>query len=184
LISSRRYDQVIDIGSAEGYYAIGLARLLGVKVQAFEPETKERSLSESMAQLNGVENLLQLKRFFTESDIDNLKNQRALVICDCEGFEKEIFTVASVPKTLNWDLIIELHGETANLLPALKWPHVCHLFEAQPRKGNYPELVGIGPCENLLSEFRCHHQRWLWCDSKHIDSPDSSLHSHLTASRS
>src|SRR5277367_5483480 len=41
LVAKRHYDCVIDIGSAEGYYAVGLARLLMVPVYAYDPEPVE-----------------------------------------------------------------------------------------------------------------------------------------------
>jgi hypothetical protein len=164
-IAHRRYDLVIDIGSAEGYYAVGLARLLGTHVLAYDPEPIERSYCREAARLNGVESLVELNGLFRPTRIRQLIGQRILCVCDCEGFEAEIFNAETVKEVANWDLLIELHGEAAGKLTSLPWPHRLTSIASTPRTGNYPELEGLGGQGKLLSEFRGEAQTWLWCDS-------------------
>lgn len=164
--SKRRYDLVIDIGSAEGYYAVGLARMLRTNVLAFDPEPIERALCTEAAQLNGVTDRVELKDLFRPEDIREFKNKRVLCICDCEGFEGQIFTSQTVSATARWDLLIELHGEAAQTLPRLQWPQKTRLIESVRRTGIYPELAGLGEPEKLISEYRGGPQQWLWCDSE------------------
>jgi hypothetical protein len=165
----RRYDCVIDVGTAEGYYAVGLARLLRIPVYAYEPEPMERRLSQEMADCNGVSALVHMGTLFTRADIKPLADQRALLICDCEGFEAELFDAESVAWTGRWDLLIELHGDAEQNLPKLPWPHTTRLISAEHRDATdrYPELRGVGESDVLLSEFRGGHQYWLWCESQH-----------------
>jgi hypothetical protein len=168
LASKRKYDCVIDIGSAEGYYAVGLARLLNVPVYAYEPEPLERQLSAEMATSNAVAGLVRMGTLFTKAEIANFSEKRALVVCDCEGFEGELFDSESVLGLANWDLLIELHDSTLQSLPKLPWPHQTRVISAEPRLASdrYPEIAGLGSSEVLLSEFRGGHQYWLWCDSQ------------------
>ena len=129
---TRQYDCVIDIGSAEGYYAVGLARLLRVPVHAFDPEPIERSLCLRMAKLNGVAELINPHQLFTAQDILRFADKRALVISDCEGFESRIFTEATVPLMKNWDVLIELHGAAIDSLPSLHGEAMLRSSIARP----------------------------------------------------
>lgn len=151
--STRKYDCVIDIGSAEGYYAVGLARMLQVPVFAYEPAPEEKAYTSLMAENNGVSELVKLADLFTVEDMRQFSGRRALVVCDCEGFEEFLFKPDTVELTHNWDLIIELHGPADAILPALKWPHGITVIPIAERSG-------------LQNEFRGSNQRFLWCDSQ------------------
>ncbi len=154
LATGREYECVIDIGSAEGYYSSGLARLLRVPVYAYEPEPKEKAHSSLMAKINGVQDLVRMEDLFTIEDIRRFAEKRAFVICDCEGFEEVLFRPEIVSLTRNWDLLIELHGSAEKTLPALDWPQEVSLIEYAGRTG-------------LQDEYRGDQgQTVLWCDSQ------------------
>ncbi len=165
-IRHRKYDVVVDIGSAEGYYAVGLARLLGIKVLAYDPEPIERAYCEQAARLNGVSALVEVKALFRSSDIGLFRDLRVLCVCDCEGFETEIFSARTVQDTSNWDLLIELHGDAAQKLKGLAWPQMTTTIDSVKRTRTYQELEGLGDQTKLLSEYRGGPQTWLWCDSR------------------
>ncbi len=165
-IAERKYDLVVDIGSAEGYYAVGLARLLRTRVLAYDPEPAERALCAKAARLNGVETLVELQDLFHASDIQQFSHLRVLCICDCEGFEAEIFTAETVGDAVRWDLLIELHGSAEAKLMNLPWPHKTRAIATTRRAGDYPELQGLGEPGKLLSEYRGGSQSWLWCDGE------------------
>lgn len=164
-ISTRKYDLIIDIGAAEGYYAVGLARMFRTKVLAFDPEPIERRFSEEIAEINGMKQFVSLRNLFLRSDIDTYSNLRVLCLCDCEGFEKSLFDQETVKKVGNWDLIVELHGDAEQILPPLPWPHPISLIPSTTRVGEFEELKGLElDSARLLSEFRSAPQKWLWCD--------------------
>ena len=136
-----QYDCVIDIGSAEGYYACGLARMLEIPVYAYDPEPIEKAHAAEMAQLNGVSHLVTMRNLFSPDDMKAFSSQKALVVCDCEGFEDVLFTPDTLENTRNWDIIIELHGSTNQNLPPLNWPHKSTLLlPIQHRAGMENEL--------------------------------------------
>lgn len=165
-IARRKYDLVIDIGSAEGYYAVGLARKLNARVLAYDPEPAERRLCAKAALLNGVEALIELKDLFRPSDIRQFAGLRVLCICDCEGFEGEIFTAETIRDTPRWDLVIELHGSAETKLMGLEWPQKTAVISTAPHVGSFPEIEGLGDPAKLISDFRGGKQRWLWCDGE------------------
>lgn len=173
-IEQRKYDLVIDIGSAEGYYAVGLARLLRTKVLAYDPEPIERSFCERAAQLNGVSTLVELRDVFRRSDIWLYRDRRVLCICDCEGFESELFNAHTILGVAKWDLLIELHGNAAIELVSLAWPQKTSTITSMPRCKPYKELAGLGDQNKLLSEHRSATQTWLWCDASAVAYPSNS----------
>jgi hypothetical protein len=164
-IARRKYDLVLNIGCAEGYYAVGLARLLRTKVLAYDPEPVEREICKEAAELNGVSGLVELRDLFRSSEIQKFQNSRVFCISDCEGFEEQIFTRQTIPQTAGWDLLIELHGAAADTLTSIPWPQKTATIESVPRSGSYKELEGLGDAKKLLSENRA-GQKWLWCDSQ------------------
>jgi hypothetical protein len=166
ILGRRKYDLVIDVGSAEGYYAVGLARLLRTNVLAYEPEPAERSLCQKAARLNEVSTLVELRSLFRPSDIQLHRDQRVLCICDCEGFEAELFNANTVLDVAKWDLLIELHGSATKQLVGLAWPQKTSTITSVPRRKPYKELEGLGDQKKLLSEYRTEGQTWLWCDSQ------------------
>jgi hypothetical protein len=155
VVGKRKYDCVIDIGSAEGYYASGLARMLQVPVYAYDPEPREKAFAMKMSERNGVANLVTMADLFSVEDMRRFADLRALVVCDCEGFEEVLFCPDTLDLTRNWDLIIELHGTADKVLPLLTWPHRTTLVEALKKTGSF-------------DEYRPLPQRFLLCDSEAV----------------
>lgn len=112
LYTLSQHNNIIDIGSAEGYYAVGLAKLNHqTKIIAFERSLKGQSLCKEMAHLNNVsERITQLG----ECSIINLKSilrdvKAGGIICDCEGGEMHLLDPLQIPDLANFELIVELH---------------------------------------------------------------------------
>lgn len=164
-VAGRKYDIVIDIGSAEGYYAVGLARMLKTTVLAYDPEPYERNFCQQAAELNGVSDLVQMQDLFFATDISRFAGKRVLCLCDCEGFEANIFTQESLSGVADWDIIIELHGAAKDKLTSLDWPNKPVEIETGFERAPYKELAGLGEPKKLLSEGRSGPQTWLWCDA-------------------
>ncbi len=86
------YPVAIDIGCAEGYYAVGLARRLpGAIVHAYDLEPRARSLCTELAKRNGVADRVLIHERFTPDELLALPAERLLVICDVDGYEIELF---------------------------------------------------------------------------------------------
>ncbi len=103
---------VVNIGAAEGYYAVGLARLLPqARVFAFESNQKGQDICRRAAAANRLGSRLTVAG---TCEIDSLRRVlpqtgRSLLIVDCEGAEVELLHPARVPETLHCDMIIECH---------------------------------------------------------------------------
>jgi hypothetical protein len=104
------YKSIIDIGCAEGYYAVGLAmRKPNAIVYAYDIDKKAISFCEKMMKLNHLSNI----NFGDFCNQDTLKKldfgDRSLVICDCEGYEKVLFSGGLSSWLKKCDILIELH---------------------------------------------------------------------------
>jgi 2-polyprenyl-3-methyl-5-hydroxy-6-metoxy-1,4-benzoquinol methylase len=110
-ICSNDYCEIVDIGCAEGYYAVGLAmRIQTAKVFAYDTNNEAIYLCKQMALMNNVAERLVTGSF---CDVTTLRSipftRKALIISDCEGYEKKLFTQEIVPSLAHHDLLIEVH---------------------------------------------------------------------------
>ncbi len=111
-IVARAYSRVVDIGAAEGYYAVGIgSRIPSVSVVSFELREAEHSLQRRFAEANGVAGRIQI---YGGCSPDLLMRslqpeERALVICDVEGAEYELLDPLGVPELAKADILVELH---------------------------------------------------------------------------
>ncbi len=111
LIRSNDYQEIIDIGCAEGYYAIGLGKIFKTsKIYAFDTDARARKLCRQMAEINHISERIHVKEKCTSKTLKKFNFQgKGLIICDCEGFEKDLFNSENVQNLHNCDLIIETH---------------------------------------------------------------------------
>jgi hypothetical protein len=108
----RTPETVINIGCAEGYYAVGLARLLpNATVFGFDINPKSAAVCRQAAELNGVSERLVLDGLCTTTMLGELaaRGGRPLIIIDCEGAELQLLDPARVPSLANCDIIVETH---------------------------------------------------------------------------
>lgn len=121
-VCAKPYTEIVDIGSAEGYYAVGLAmRIPGARVFAFDTDAGALESCEEMAELNGVSDRLVTGPFCDAATLKAVPfTGKGLVIGDCEGYEKYLFTEEVVPFLAPHDVLIEVHDyidiETSRLL--------------------------------------------------------------------
>lgn len=147
---------VIDIGAAEGYYAVGMSRRLPAsRIVAFEIDPRGRALCRRNARLNGVGNLVVRGRV-TPPVLQRLLRGVAdgLVICDCEGYEMTIIDPVPVPALRSCALVVELHeldvpGVTAAVTGRFRATHEVELVDAVPRSpAARPQLAHL--CEDEI----------------------------------
>lgn len=110
-LHAKKFDTIIDIGSAEGYYLIGLGRLFpNVTLVGFEIEERGRELTSEMAKINGVSNTMILNAEANACNVAPYVTTDTLLISDCEGAELDILNPDTESNIANFDTaIIELH---------------------------------------------------------------------------
>ena len=102
------YTSIVDIGCAEGYYAIGFGlKCKSPLIYAFDTDEHARRLCAKNAELNNV--FLSIQGACSPSVLDGLDlGSKPLVFMDCEGYEKPFFEQIT-QKLLEADFFVELH---------------------------------------------------------------------------
>ncbi len=137
---------VVDIGSAEGYYAVGLARLLPeADVYAFDVDPAAQRASKRTARLNGTDNV-QVRGRIDHRALQRTLVPGALVVSDCEGYELHVLNPGEVPLLRDAYILVELHdmadpATSATLVERFSATHDIHLIDQETRSPDgRPEL--------------------------------------------
>jgi SAM-dependent methyltransferase len=166
------YRTVLNIGCAEGYYAVGIKRLLpDATIVACDINEKARAACQSLASRNGV--AIDIRGEFMAEDFAAYSG-RVLVWCDIEGAERQLLDPAKVPRLKDFDLVVELH-------PSPDWDAerdflarfgASHDIEVLHAGSHHPELPPflreLGHLDQLLAqwEWRSSPTPWLIMRSK------------------
>ncbi|RYI25273.1 MAG: class I SAM-dependent methyltransferase [Acetobacteraceae bacterium] len=109
-VMARAYPQVLDIGCAEGYYAVGLARRMpATTVHARDSDPKARDLCATLATANGVSGRLRVGAEVWHSDFALCARERTFILCDIEGGEATLLNPAEAPAQAEADILVEVH---------------------------------------------------------------------------
>lgn len=101
---------IANVGCAEGYYAVGLAvSLPGTQVIAYDIDPHARALCDRLAQLNGVEDRVEVRGECTPETLAALPAQGTAVLSDCEGYELTLLDPQRVPPLAGWRVVAECH---------------------------------------------------------------------------
>jgi predicted O-methyltransferase YrrM len=176
-----RFSLIVDIGAAEGYYAVGMSlRNPNATVIAFEMEERGRRALQEMAALNGVASRIQIRDKCSCADLRAALgySDRALIICDVEGDEEKLLDPAAVPALARTQLLVETHdfvsrGVTKRLIERFNLTHKVRRIwqEARSQKEMpYRTLVtAVLPRRYLtwaVSEWRPEKMSWLWMEPR------------------
>lgn len=111
-VSISRPDLVINVGCAEGYYAIGLARMLPtVSVIAVDINKDCADICQENSEVNNTTNVkVVLQEVDTAWLSENLKSsQRPFIVMDCEGAELDLLNFDQVPELAKTSVLVECH---------------------------------------------------------------------------
>jgi hypothetical protein len=104
------FDLIIDVGCAEGFYAVGLARAMpGTEVRAYDIDASSRRKCEELARLNGVHDRVLVAGECTPPTLAEVSEARVALLSDCEGYEKILLDPQAAPNLRSWSIIVELH---------------------------------------------------------------------------
>lgn len=175
-LKSDTYATIVNIGCAEGYYAIGLAQYFPkAKVYAFDLNPESREQAAHMAKINGVSDRISFHGLFSAESAAEFQWQGPiLIVCDCEGGEYSLIT-PEIWKHANFDALVEIHncraatGQAAQLAAQFDSTHQSQWIEDAPRlESDYPQLAPFSSGERyrILNEGRPCKMDWLWLHRK------------------
>jgi hypothetical protein len=177
------YEAIIDVGCAEGYYAVGFAiRHSAPKYFAFDSDPTAIDLCRRMAIANFVEHKFVFGNFCDSGVLCSIAgNKRCLIVCDCEGFEKELFSRDAVKMLGSSDILVETHDcfdieISTELRRRFELTHEISAVRSvddidKALEYDYTELSQYSLLERkqLLSEGRCAIMQWLYLKPKNLD---------------
>jgi hypothetical protein len=109
-VPGKNYARIINIGSAEGYFAVGFAlKNAAEAIFAFDICEGPRLMLEKLAKLNQVQNQIEIRTLCDEEQLQKLSGSKTLVFCDIEGGEADLLDPVKVPNLKSSDLIVETH---------------------------------------------------------------------------
>jgi hypothetical protein len=177
-IVSRDYATIINIGAADGYYALGLARRVPrACVLAFEADSSHHQRLKASARANGVFERIFVRGFCSERDLRAALATVAkpvLVVCDIEGGEIGLLDPGLIRALRGIDLLVETHDHyvdkcTKVLISRFASTHAVQQFSGRPRAASdfpttaLPLLGRMFPetAIELMNERRKEPQQWL-----------------------
>lgn len=175
--------RVVNIGSGDGYYVVGLARRLPeADVWAVDPDPLAQRACGRTAALNVVGARVHLTARLDPRALDEAlrgpfarlrtsahATRRTLCVVDCEGYEDELLDPVAAPSLSQADILVETHdfacaGVTERLAARFAATHhVVRVGIASRAPERYPELADLPAVQaaGLLDEFRHPPQAWL-----------------------
>lgn len=131
------YECVVDVGCAEGYYLVGLGRMIpAIPLMGIDIDCEALTLVRKLAATNRIDaSRLRLSGKFFEDALRPTLPARSLVICDCEGAEADIFSEANMDLWRLSDLVVECHDflvpdVTVTLAKKLEASHQIEVIES------------------------------------------------------
>ena len=163
-------DCVIDVGCAEGYYAVGLARQMpGVTVYAHDIDENARVSCAELAAKNGVADRVVIGGEFQPEDFQRFAGRKVLVMVDTEGAEVAILDPARGPALSGMHIIVETHdgftpGALATMMERFQATHDIVRVDQAGKVFDAPVwLKKLGHLDQLLAtwEWRSFPTPWL-----------------------
>lgn len=170
-VKAKAFPLVVNVGCAEGYYAVGLARRLPqARVIAYDVSLAAQAVCRAAAEANGVGGRLEVRGACTPQTLaaDLAGQAPAFLLVDCEGAETEVLDPAQTPGLERCDILVECHdflnrSITPSLLSRFAATHSAERIEEGARNPNHPLLRRVASLDRWLAvcEFRPEHMHWL-----------------------
>jgi hypothetical protein len=170
-----QYENIVNVGSAEGYYAVGFAcKSTMSRVLAFDIDPLARREVVELAKRNGVSDRLDVGSACWR--LDWVPRGKNLLFVDIEGAEVEFLDPRSTPYLLEFDILVELHelARLARDLEALFRERFgsTHVIEQRTQTDRadwqsrnqkiWRKRLTEEEVVRATNEFRTEHQVWLW----------------------
>ena len=177
-----QYSLILNIGCAEGYYAVGMARRMpATRVLAFDLDLNAQRVCTELIAKNKVTDRVTVGALFKPADFAQHMGQKVLVLCDIEGAERELLDPVNAPALLGMDVIVESHeclipGITELLINRFKESHQITLVQDNGQRQLPPMPAwfnNLAHLDQLLAtwEWRSGATPWLVMKANITDKP-------------
>ena len=147
MTKENKYDLVLNIGCAEGYYGLGLARNLPDTLCAlFDINPTAISICRENARANNLHNV----QFNTDCSVENIRSyltkaDNPFIVMDVEGHERVLLDLETIPELSKTTVIVESHdcnipGTTDLIVDRFKETHDVYTIP-QGAKNPYIDIL-------------------------------------------
>jgi len=159
----------VDIGCADGYYAVGMAMASpATVVHAYDISRSARRLCTANADRNGVAGRVRVTGACTAGGLRRLGALRgAFVLCDIEGAEDDLLDGEMLELLARSELLVEVHeeirpGVLERLTERFATTHHVAQVHGTPRDAlEHPALRTLTPDERALALTEARQGVWL-----------------------
>jgi hypothetical protein len=175
IVERSRYDRILNVGCAEGYYAVGFAlRMQHVSIYAFDIDPQALGRAALLIEQNNLADRVSLKAECNFDVLQECGGPRTLIFCDIEGAEDRLLDPAKAPRLSESGVLVEAHdfiksGISDRLIARFASTHKIRMVVDYPgRIGNYglPQFEALSPDERLklTDEVRPPQMRFLFME--------------------
>jgi hypothetical protein len=174
-IAHSSVQHVVNVGAADGFYAVGLLRHLpAARATAFETLTSHHAHIDALACANSVRDRLAIRGVCDSPSLSSVLNrdERTLVIMDVEGAERELLDVARAPGLRYAHILVEVHDFVDPQISGLirqrfEATHRVTVYRSRSRAlADLPSVGGVGHATllRLADEGRPSQMEWFWLE--------------------
>lgn len=169
ILLSNEYEQILNVGSADGYYTVGCAIAFpDAIVIGFDTDPWARAATKNLAIANNASNYL-IDTMCTPSWLKKNLRPNGLIIVDCEGYEEILLDPVCAPTLRESDILVELHehavpGVSDTIRKRFQSTHEIQSTEWKKKSGSsYSQLEYFSKelADAVVSEGRVYPQSWL-----------------------
>ncbi|MDD5462569.1 MAG: hypothetical protein PHG00_13205 [Methylococcales bacterium] len=169
----KNHEAILDIGYAEGYYAVGFGmRMPNAKIIAYDVDQEARIKTGELIKLNGLSNI-KIKAECTHVDLNARSKANTLLFCDIEGFEHYLLDPIKALYLRYVDLIVQshdcfVHNVTEKLIARFyKTPIIKIAVDYHFRKNKYktPNKFSSNISHEIINEIRSPAMKFLYMES-------------------
>jgi hypothetical protein len=171
---ARKTATFIDVGCADGYYAVGMAHASpATTTYAYDLSSSARALCAETAAASGVAPRVKIGKRFTLGSLAPDQAQGAIVLCDIEGGEVELLDSVAAAAFAGSVVVVEVHedarpGAGDRLRESFAATHDPVVVTQQPRS-EIPDRLRAWPSDErarALGEFRGRELHWIVFEPK------------------
>ena len=176
----KNYKNIVDIGCAEGYYAVGLAYRTqnnDTDVYAFDVNNEAIQNLNMLADMNGLPRKIKTGGLCDYNVLNGFEKYNTFILCDIEGAEMELLDPLHAPNLLTYDMLVEVHdgGQQSNrikevLSKRFSHTHNIEMINYTGRNEKDVSFVknigGTDATPELIDEGRIYGLEWMYLTRK------------------
>jgi hypothetical protein len=164
-------DTIINVGCADGYYALGLARLLqNARVYAYDINQRAQNICDIGRKLNNLNGSFVIRGYCSAGELQDVikKSRHPFALIDCEGGERELL-LSDDCDYANAQILVECHDFvdrtiTPDIVRKFSRTHTIQIIEQGARNPFQSEVTRDWAEDDLwliVSESRPERMHWL-----------------------